>query len=143
MEQSGGFQRQSVPAIMFKYILSPDRDDTCLVLESLCFAVLRLLLPLHEPGELSPRLLLFSCNGFPQRPRKGVVESRRKNVRELGDTQNLITVVATHFQPLRFVCAAQEVAMEGSSKSERGGAVCGMVLLARRRYNERDRRCPF
>jgi hypothetical protein len=117
---------------MFKYIFSPDRNDTCLVLEALRFAVLRLLLPLHEDGELSPRLLVFSCNGFPQGPRKGVVESRRKNVRELRDTQNFITIVATHVPPLRFVCAAQEAAMEGFSKSERGGAVCGMVLLAQR-----------
>ena len=88
------------------------------MLESLRFTALRLLLPLHEAGKLSPRLLVSLCSEVPQGPGKGVIESGGKNVGEFGSVQYLIAIVTTQSAPLRFVCAAQEVKVESFSKGE-------------------------
>ena len=95
------------------------------MLELLRFTALRLLLPLHEAGKLSPRLLVSLCSRVPQGPGKGVIESGGKNVCEFGDVQYLIAIVTTHSAPLRFVGTAQEVNVESFSKSE-----CSSASLA-------------
>ena len=89
------------------------------MLELLCFTALRLLLPLHEAGKLSPRLLVSLCCRVPQGLGKSVVESGGQNVCEYGNVQYLIAIVATHSAPLRFVGAAQQVTVERFGKSER------------------------
>jgi hypothetical protein len=88
------------------------------MLELLRFTALRLLLPLHEAGKLSPRLLVSLCCRVPQGLGKSVVESGGQNVCEYGNVQYLIAIVTTHSAPLRFVGAAQEVAVESFGKCE-------------------------
>ena len=95
------------------------------MLELLRFTALRLLLSLHEAGKLSPRLLVSLCCRVPQGLGKSVIESGGKDVCEFGDVQYLITIVATHSAPLRFVGAAQEVKVESFSISE-----CSSASLA-------------
>ena len=92
------------------------------MLELLRFTALRLLLPLHEAGKLSPRLLVSLCCRVPQGLGKGVIESGGKDVCEFRDVQYFITIVATHSALLRFVGAAQEVTVESFGKSVRGMA---------------------
>jgi hypothetical protein len=91
------------------------------------FTALRLFLPLHEAGKLNPRLLVSLCSKPPQGPGKGVIESGGKDFCKFGDIQYLITIVATHYAPLRFVGAAQEVAVESVGKSD-----CSMDFMAHR-----------
>jgi hypothetical protein len=87
------------------------------VLEWLRFTALRLLLPLHGPSKLSPRLLVSLCSKLPQGLGKSVIERGGKDVCKFRDIQYLIMIVATHSPPLRFVGAVQEVTVESFGKS--------------------------
>jgi hypothetical protein len=92
------------------------------MLELLRFTALRLLLPLHEAGEFSPRLLVPLCGRLPQGTGKGVIESGGKDVCKFRNIQYPITIVATHSALLCFVGAAQEVTVESFSESVRSMA---------------------